>query len=50
MSGRMAKWWRKNRESDPAVDAGIPDGHDDPQNFDLAFWAGRLEELVKAIQ
>lgn len=32
-----------------AIDAGIPDGHDDPQNFDLAFWAGRLEELLKAI-
>ena len=33
-----------------AIDAGIPDGHDDPQHFDLAFWAGRLEELLKAIQ
>jgi hypothetical protein len=32
-----------------AIDAGIPDGHDDPQNFDLAFWVGRLEELLKAI-
>jgi hypothetical protein len=33
-----------------AIDAGLPDGHDDPQNFDLAFWAGRLEELLKVIQ
>ena len=33
-----------------AIDAGIPDGHDDPQNFDLAFWAGRLEELIKVIR
>ena len=32
-----------------AIDAGIPDGHDDPQNFDLAFWAGRLDGLLKAI-
>jgi hypothetical protein len=32
-----------------AVDAGIPDAHDDPQNFDLAFWAGRLEQLLEAI-
>lgn len=32
-----------------AIDAGIPDGHDDPQNFDLTFWAGRLDELLKAI-
>jgi len=32
-----------------AVDAGIPDGHDDPQNFDLAVWAGRLDELLRAI-
>jgi len=32
-----------------AVDAGIPDAHDDPQNFDLAFWAGRLNLLLKSI-
>jgi hypothetical protein len=30
-----------------AVDAGIPDAHDDPQNFDLAQWAGRLGALLK---
>ena len=32
-----------------AVDAGIPDAHDDPQNFDLVFWAGRLDELLRSI-
>ena len=32
-----------------AVDAGIPDAHDDPQNFNLALWAQRLEALLKAI-
>lgn len=32
-----------------AVDAGIPDAHDDPQNFDLTFWAGRLETLLQTI-
>ncbi len=32
-----------------AIDAGIPDGHDDPQNFDLTLWASRLDELLKAI-
>jgi hypothetical protein len=30
-----------------ALDAGIPDAHDDPQNFDLALWAGRLAALLK---
>ena len=29
-----------------AVDAGIPDAHDDPQNFDLARWAERLGKLI----
>jgi hypothetical protein len=28
------------------VDAGIPDAHDDPQNFDLALWAQRLALLL----
>lgn len=32
-----------------AVDAGIPDAHDDPQNFDLALWARRLDALLAAI-
>ncbi len=30
-----------------ALDAGIPDAHDDPQNFDLAQWANRLGALLK---
>ncbi|HEV2691767.1 MAG TPA: hypothetical protein VG347_02615 [Verrucomicrobiae bacterium] len=32
-----------------AIDAGIPDGHDDPQNFDLSLWASRLDELLKKL-
>ncbi|MDB6111931.1 MAG: hypothetical protein JWR69_3681 [Pedosphaera sp.] len=32
-----------------AIDAGIPDGHDDPQNFDLALWADRLRLLLNAV-
>ncbi len=33
-----------------ALDTGIPDAHDDPQNFDLAQWAGRLGDLLKSIE
>lgn len=33
-----------------AVDAGIPDAHDDPQNFDLARWARRLSLLLEALE
>ena len=29
-----------------AVDAGLPDGHDDPQNFDLPDWTTRLKALL----
>ena len=32
-----------------AIDAGIPDGHDDPQNFDLNLWGNRLGVLLKEI-
>ena len=32
-----------------AVDAGIPDGHDDPQNFDLALWATHLGALIQTL-
>ena len=28
------------------IDAGIKDGHDDPQNFDLPAWAGHVGEIV----
>ena len=33
-----------------AIDAGIPDAHDDPQNFDLALWAARLDALLADLQ
>lgn len=33
-----------------AVDAGIPDAHDDPQNFDLTRWAKHLGHLLKLIK
>ena len=33
-----------------AVDAGIPDAHDDPQNFDLRQWAARLGLLVGELE
>jgi hypothetical protein len=33
-----------------AIDAGIPDAHDDPQNFDIVQWTKHLRELLKAIK
>ena len=33
--------------SHAAIDAGLIDGHDDPQNFDLNLWAKRLGLLLK---
>ena len=33
-----------------SVDAGIPNAHDDPQNFDLARWASHLGTLLKSIK
>lgn len=33
-----------------AVDAGIPDAHDDPQNFDLAGWLTSLESLLAELR
>ena len=33
-----------------AVDAGIPDAHDDPQNFDTMSWASHLGTLLKSIK
>jgi len=33
-----------------AVDAGIPDAHDDPQNFDLDLWARSLDRLLKDVR
>jgi hypothetical protein len=32
------------------VDAGIPDAHDDPQNFDLPLWSKRLNQLLQALE
>ena len=32
-----------------ALDVGIPDAHDDPQNFDLTHWAQQLKILLEAI-
>lgn len=32
------------------VDAGIPEAHDDPQNFDLELWAKRLQKLLKDVK
>lgn len=33
-----------------AVDAGIPNQHDDPQNFDLNQWASRITILLKSLE
>jgi hypothetical protein len=31
------------------IDQGIPDGHDDPQNFDLAHWDGIVAQVYQAV-
>lgn len=33
-----------------AVDAGIPDAHDDPQNFDMDGWLGALQSLLAELR
>ena len=33
-----------------ALDAGIPGGHDDPQNFDLDHWANKVSSLLQTLQ
>lgn len=33
-----------------AIDAGIKDAHDDPQNFELEIWAKEFERLIKRIR
>lgn len=33
-----------------AVDAGIPDAHDDPQNFDLEGWLASVERLLAELR
>ena len=32
------------------IDEGLPDGHDDPQNSDLASWAGKVEQIESALR
>ncbi|GAA4803695.1 hypothetical protein [Lysobacter hankyongensis] len=32
------------------IDEGIPDGHDDPQNVDLADWVSRAEQIERQIR
>ena len=31
------------------LDIGLPDGHDDPQNFDLFQWVGAIEKILGEI-
>ncbi len=33
-----------------AIDAGIPNGHDDPLNFDIESFANSLQRLVEKLQ
>jgi hypothetical protein len=33
-----------------AIDVGIPDAHDDPQNFDMIRWTDHLRALLKSIK
>jgi hypothetical protein len=28
------------------LDLGLPEGHDDPQNFDLAQWCSAIEKVL----
>ncbi len=45
-SGRAGRWLIPAQHN--TVDAGIPDAHDDPQNFELKAFAKELEKLLKA--
>ena len=45
-SGRAGRWLIPGFHS--AVDDGIPDAHDDPQNFELRQFAKELEKLLSA--
>ncbi len=44
-SARAGRWLIPAQHN--TVDAGIPDGHDDPQNFELDRFARELEALLK---
>jgi hypothetical protein len=46
-SVRRAKWMIPAFHA--AIDEGISDAHDDPQNFDLADWAGRICQQLEVI-
>ncbi len=45
-SARAGRWLIPGFHA--TVDAGIPDAHDDPQNFELKQFAAELEKLLKA--
>jgi hypothetical protein len=45
-SARAGRWLIPAQHA--TVDAGIPDAHDDPQNFELEKFAAALEKLVSA--
>jgi hypothetical protein len=44
-SGRAGRWLIPAQHN--TVDAGIPEAHDDPQNFDLNAFAKELERLIR---
>ena len=44
VSARAGRWLIPGFHA--TVDAGIPDAHDDPQNFELERFAAELEALV----
>lgn len=46
VSARAGRWLIPAQHN--TVDAGIPDAHDDPQNFELKKFGRELERLVKA--
>ena len=33
-----------------AIDAGMPDSHNDPQNFDLTGWLASLQGLLAELR
>ncbi len=47
-SARRGSWLIPAYHS--AIDAGIPDAHDDPQNFDLDRFASVLDKMIKKLR
>lgn len=45
---RRGKWLIPSFHA--AMDAGIPNAHDDPQNFDLEQWAKSIDVLIKSLR